>query len=584
MKDKALILSGIQEAWTEAESYFFVGAWCALDKELSSVDFEISNYHWSDREKFADDYQYIWNLYHRVLSSVVTSLNSYHGTKHSERYWELVIGPWLITIIPALFDRWESIDLALRSSSCSKVKVNRNELSDVLRRDYMSAAYSLKDDIYNFSIFSEIILFLKPPGITISYSNVRNPEKNRKLKILERLNNKLSSVISYISLKLNPTQSVAIVSSYIDKRSLFAIFFGIGQFPNWHKAPASSYLCLPKDLLVRNYNLDFITTNEFERFLGQQLINFIPASYLENFNILDAEASRDKHSPAVILTANSHISNDFFKIWSARQVVYRDASLLISSHGGSLKSRHTLFTDYEEKVCHKRIVWHKPLSIKQVSLPANIFLKKNLKKPTTGGPVTLVGLDADKYVIGMGNGPLSSLMLEETKSNATLIRLCKASYSRGVEYYPYPSTHWNVYKILYSELGETCKSSLLSFDKVISESSIIICIYPQTTFAQAMASGKPVLLVISLSYWELDSSFNAVLTALNEANILFWDVESAAAHIDQIYDDPLSWWDSTKVVQARELFFSECLYINSNGTHSWVQFLNQEANWPQKRV
>jgi putative transferase (TIGR04331 family) len=577
MKEKALILSGITEAWTEAESHVFVGAWCALDKELSNVKFKIIDYHWADRAKFAKDYHYIWDLYNRVLSSVGAALNSYHGTKHSERYWELIIGPWLITIIPALFDRWECIDLALRSSSCSKVKVNRNVLSDVLRRDYISSAHSLKDDVYNFSIFSEIILFLKPPGLTMSYSNVRNPQKNRKVKFSERLKIKLSSVIDYISLNLNPTQRVAIVTSYIGKKSLFSIFFGIGQLPNWHKALASSHLSLPKHLLVREDNFDFFAKNQFERFLSRHLINFIPASYLENFSILDKKASRYKCSPAVILTANSHISDDLFKIWSARQVVYNRTKLLISSHGGSLKSRYTLFTDYEEKVCHKRIVWHKPLSFKQVRLPANKLLDKKPKKFTAAGPVTLVGLDGDKYVLGMGSGPLSSLMLDEAKSIIALIRLCRASYSRDIEYYPYPSTHWNVSQMLYSEFGETCQSSLGSFDEVISDSSILICSYPQTTFAEAMVSGKPVVLLISLSYWELDSSFNAVLTALSEANILFWNVETAAAHINEIYDNPLSWWNSTKVVQARKLFFSECISINSNGADIWTQFLNHEV-------
>ena len=92
MKEKALILSSIKEAWTEAESHVFVGAWCALDKDLSNVNFKITNYHWSDRAKFAKDYQYIWDLYNRLLSSVGAALNSYHGTKHSERYWDLIIG------------------------------------------------------------------------------------------------------------------------------------------------------------------------------------------------------------------------------------------------------------------------------------------------------------------------------------------------------------------------------------------------------------------------------------------------------------------------------------------------------------
>jgi len=97
-----------------------------------------------------------------------------------------------------------------------------------------------------------------------------------------------------------------------------------------------------------------------------------------------------------------------------------------------------------------------------------------------------------------------------------------------------------------------------------------------------MVSGKPVVLLISLSYWELDSSFNTVLTTLSEANILFWNVETAAAHINEVYDNPLSWWNSTKVVQAREFFFSECISISSDGADIWTQFLNNEVKSSQK--
>jgi len=66
----------------------------------------------SDREKFKRDHDYLEQLFDRVLESLVASLNNYHGVQHSNRYWRIVLGPWLLTYLPAVWSRWECLRIA----------------------------------------------------------------------------------------------------------------------------------------------------------------------------------------------------------------------------------------------------------------------------------------------------------------------------------------------------------------------------------------------------------------------------------------------------------------------------------------
>ena len=96
----------------KSKNIIFLGEWCkkySKNNVYSDESFTVIPYLWKDRKKFREDYEYLSHLYQRVLIKVSSELNSVHQVRHSLEYWRIIIGPWLLTYVAVLFDRWESI-------------------------------------------------------------------------------------------------------------------------------------------------------------------------------------------------------------------------------------------------------------------------------------------------------------------------------------------------------------------------------------------------------------------------------------------------------------------------------------------
>ena len=106
----------------------------------------------------------------------------------------------------------------------------------------------------------------------------------------------------------------------------------------------------------------------------------------------------------------------------------------------------------------------------------------------------------------------------------------------------------------------------------IKKSRLIICTYPQTSFAEAMFSGVPTILYYSENLWEVQGIYFSLIRKLKDAKILFTDPIKAANHIDKIYLDPMKWWNNEETISAREEFNQKCLTLDSNPVKTWKDF------------
>ena len=97
-----LAMTALTDTWGNSDQKaFLLGEWCKTmqnESLLSLKDYNQLPYHWSDRKKFIKDYEYLESFYERVLKSLADHLNKYHGTKHTLRYWRILLGPWLLTL------------------------------------------------------------------------------------------------------------------------------------------------------------------------------------------------------------------------------------------------------------------------------------------------------------------------------------------------------------------------------------------------------------------------------------------------------------------------------------------------------
>jgi putative transferase (TIGR04331 family) len=114
-----------------------------------------------------------------------------------------------------------------------------------------------------------------------------------------------------------------------------------------------------------------------------------------------------------------------------------------------------------------------------------------------------------------------------------------------------------------------------NYNKFIKDSRIIICSYPQTTFVEAMITGKPTILFYNPNFNEYIIEDNTLITKLIEANIIFHSPIKAAEHINKNWDNLNDWWFSKEVKDVRQLFFTTIINKNSNFYKDWIFFLKQ---------
>ena len=97
---------------------FFLGEWCFDDiNELTNKNF--IKYHWSKNWKKKKDYIFLEKFRNELLDTLSKELNNYHHTKKNKRYWNILLEPWLTTYLSVMFDRWQTINDALKTNNFS---------------------------------------------------------------------------------------------------------------------------------------------------------------------------------------------------------------------------------------------------------------------------------------------------------------------------------------------------------------------------------------------------------------------------------------------------------------------------------
>ena len=98
MNKRFLITTALEETIPENQPLLLLGEWCrpiSKKNKLDKLNIKLLPYHWDDRLKLHIDYLYLDEFYEKLLSELSFELNNIHGTQHDNRYWRILIGPWL---------------------------------------------------------------------------------------------------------------------------------------------------------------------------------------------------------------------------------------------------------------------------------------------------------------------------------------------------------------------------------------------------------------------------------------------------------------------------------------------------------
>ena len=216
--ERYLITTAIKETWRYDTPLVFLGDWCLSigDKEqLTGVDYVIQDYHWNDRDVLYQDYLYLKKMYKNLIVCVADELNSYHGCEHSVRYWEIIVGPWLMIFTQSVYDRWKSIDNVVKNYKISGTC--QVEVKTPLPYNFSDFHNMAASDYWNHYIFTKIINYIKLDCMV---------DKFKLDQLYKAKENQRNSISKF---KLKCRNIIEIILHYFDFLSIFNKVFFIGS-------------------------------------------------------------------------------------------------------------------------------------------------------------------------------------------------------------------------------------------------------------------------------------------------------------------------------------------------------------------
>ena len=578
MLARRLILTANEYAWPKhnKEPVLFLGEWCRRYSRKAvwqQLDAEVAPYHWDDRQKLFNDYQYLQDLYEKLLFDLSNKLNHIHSVNYSLRYWRILIGPWLGFFIQILFDRWFMLKQTIEKEKITKCVILDREPLSVVPNDMKHFSNLNIDDDWNEAIYAELLSLCWSDRINIqkikktSANKIYVNNKDQKPKSTFTGHIKKLSLILLNKLFLK-NDGYFFISSYFSLKTEFILQINIRQFPKiWHRP---STPIIKPNIKKRQWRLDCKFENtSFENVVRQFIPLHIPTAYLEGFNELEKVPNQCgwPNKPKVIFTSNDYNSCDVFKKWAAEKTE-SGSSLVIGQHGGHFGMTPFAFMEkHQIDIADKWLSWgwsdkHRPKII-----PIGNFKNQGRKvKYDPNGIGLMVENCSPRYTDNVITIPLSSQWLEYLDDQKKFLRFLPEQIRKQVLVRLFSHDYgWDQKDRWKNEMPEQqIDSGNQDIKKLIKKCRFYISTYNATTYLESLYWNVPTIIFWNQKHWEINEDVKPYFELLKSVGIFHNTPESAAKKLIDVWGNVDLWWKTKEVQNVRQKFCNQFSMNNQN--------------------
>jgi putative transferase (TIGR04331 family) len=576
MDQRVLVTTALEATWpTNGEPILFLGEWCRRfnrQDKWQILDSEIVPYHWDEPGKLYIDYQYLQTLYEELVPTLSARLNYLHDTNHEDRYWRILVGPWLVKFLHVLFDRYESVkQLSTYSIHSSIVLTNTIDIEPANDTAGFTELYST--DLWNHALFAYILRELEVVD-TLAFLESNEGDTDEDVDLNPTLLRspisigwKALGIYNKVALRFRRQTDVVLYLTYLHPFDEFRLRLRLFQIPCiqpvFPRFDETDIGATDSDRSLRDWRLFTNRDDVFVNILSKVIARHIPKVFLEGYSSLErqVELLPLPASPKAIWTSNAHFSDDLFNLWAGRQVE-AGCPLLVGQHGGVFGlARFSPQEDHERLIGDISLTWgwseegehcyvpighfprpNRPLGIKHASLPKGLLVSQVTVPRAFEAIAGIVGSQWLSYF------DFQCRMLEALPNE-----IRQAFTVRTVDADP----GWDQI--------DRWKDRLPTLDvddgteklvNLIHGSRLCIGTGNCTVFQELFLMQVPTMLVWNPAHWEIRESAQYVFDALRDVGIFHTDPESAANHIVAIWQDTDAWWNDTDVQVAVSLFNS----------------------------
>ena len=561
---RTLVTTALEDAWPAPETpVLFLGEWCRLHGRRAlwqQRDAIVAPNHWDDRAKLYSDYQYLRGLHEQLLASLAGQLNELHSVDHSLRYWRILIGPWLGWFTQVLLDRWESIHLAIASFEISETLCIAPQNSRLIPNDVEAFDALFMADVWNHHMYMQILKQFTAVKVVpqVGRSMTDLPNSIRSTLVGTRLKRALLDwYCKAVSVVRNDSDAF-FLNTYLPNRTELIFHSRFGQPPIlWRTVPS---VTVANNAARRKWVVAGESLSEFEACARALIPAQIPAVYLEGYQQLVQQASGLPwpKKPKLIFTSNSWFSDDTFKAWAAAKVE-RGTPLVIGQHGGGYGMNLFEFTEeHQITICDRFLTWGwtEPGQVKLKPIGALKLWGHRKVSARDRTTTLLVAWTSPQHSCPIASCPMASQWLDYFNNQCTFVSNLTETVRQTLKVRLAPSdcgwdevARWqDRFPTLQLDDGRS------QFATLIRKSRLLIGTANGTTYLESIILNVPTVIFWNPQHSELRASAVPYFEDLKRVGIFHESPESAAQHVNTIWDNVNAWWETPELQAVLQRF------------------------------
>lgn len=569
MPDKVrhIITTADERTWNFDGPVLFLGEWCRrYDRRAvwEEMEYITAAPFGVQPGQAAKDLAYVQGLSSNLLIELSTSLNTFHNTSHSNRYWNILLGHWLQRYVAMCFNRYFTVKQALGEYKILSTTVLDIANSSLATSDSSNFMLAINNDGWNHILYARILSCL---GDVETYSRSTgslsvqafNEDSDETLLNPGGIKSLILAAVTHVLPLFSRQSDAFIISSYLPRLQEVKLQLALKQCPQYWRRQVLQHM--PFDLAMRQtFTLSSDGHAGFEQFVRQQLGDIIPTCYLEGYAMLcqQAESLAWPTVPKFIFTSNQFDSDEVFKAWAGSKVE-KGTTYFTGQHGNVYGTVSGSQNWPECVTCDRFITWGWDNGDSK-NIPSFV-LKTAGKKPIHAKPdggMVLVELcvpsrpHTDDRYFKFAEYQEDQFRFIESLPDAihkkTRVRLfLQKGDPRWSERQRWSDRSPNT-RLVAEETGDP------TIWELYAQSRLVVFSYDSTGLLETLSLNIP-----TLCFWQ--DEFDLILPSampyyemLKKAGIILEGPEEAAKQVALHWDNIEKWWHSEVVQSARELF------------------------------
>lgn len=572
--------------WDKTKPILFLGEWCQRYSQRAHwerLEGRLLEGPFDNTKSLKEAYQFVGQVYEHVLPLLGGALNEFHGTEYGNRYWRIVVGPWLYWYITVIYDRYLCLKGALVAYPGLET-IGLSEDSFVTPTNTIEFVNLVRSDLFNLQIYTNILAAL---GKKIPRKSMQVESRPRRGKALASpWKDKLKVIISRFSsiVASHAFPSIFLHNSYFSRscESWLALRAAGRILPNFGLEPSNREPLLQNDTACNRLNLKQIPLgiSEFHKCLSSTLSTDIPRCFVENFKSIDGKAKIIyPKSAKVIFSANSWYFDEAFKQFAAASAD-NGAILLGTPHGAAYGCLCIMAAeDHETAIVDYYYSWgwsRDSCKAKVIPMPATKLMgRKKLSAGNSEAGALWLTTTSSRYLFEL---PYTPKLFDEYLSwQCRFAKLLRQEIVSEISVRPHSSDHgWDIVQRLKDCIPHIQVETWgVPFEQRLRNCRLYICDHLSTTFAEALAINKPTILFWNPQANELRPEAQFYYDLLRATGILFDSPEVAAAAVNDVYDDVQAWWNQPDRQTVIQIFCEQFARTSPNAIALWDEELRK---------